>query len=696
MAGLIKVIDGKVADGQPRVMRAVTGVGYRVINSSGGVVGAGTADSTGLASISGTYPVTGYVQGYSDPGTWASPISGQRYPASGNTTIAAGNIFDRDAASIPTRGLLSIIATDASYYYPTSQAGGPHSHIVEGGPTGTEYLFIMVRKGGRDYLLDFIDPNGIHRSDGKGAGSYWGFRYNKALGAIDQGPVRLGDSLDGHESFIWDMAPSGQIRIVMNCYQATTGFIPLQYSATTTNYDITTFSAPVNVGGVPGGLLLSGAAEYVIAPDGTNYCTIIETGGPIWFGSGPSGSTTWSFTKVVDSLNPAGSYSNWGCLGGMFAFDNNNPSKVGIVLGGYKGTLGYDDAYQNLFYVESVDNFASARRADGTALALPLRFNETTGMLYANNGSGGVGTTPADWVKVGHNYGSWAKLTFWNNRPMILDDGDRVTYGDPQGISRWNGSAWVRNPINELLSNESPGVTRCPPAYPNQANNWGVTIGEKAGTVTVYFTMWHTFNDAMFTHSGSTGPQLMRARSSDGFNTYTLETIVEGGPYSGGKVPYFAYDVLDPFYSGEGGWEGSAGAYSYMTGFCYPKHPKNNTDIVIASAVDYTNSTVFMVDTSVASAPLTLDPDAGWSQTGNTLHVNSPSGSRETVTAQVYSQGGGVVSFIGADAAKFSLSSDGTTWTSTLTIPSGLSTVYLSVLPGSSDIQLHASVGVPT
>lgn len=94
--------------------------------------------------------------------------------------------------------------------------------------------------------------------------------------------------------------------------------------------------------------------------------------------------------------------------------------------------------------------------------------------------------------------------------------------------------------------------------------------------------------------------------------------------------------------------------------------------------------------------PLTLDSDAVWSQSGTSLTVShAPIGSRSSVRGTALSSGGGLVRFTGANANRFTCSLDGSTWTSTVTIPVGTTAVYLSALPQSGDTTLSASVGIP-
>lgn len=96
------------------------------------------------------------------------------------------------------------------------------------------------------------------------------------------------------------------------------------------------------------------------------------------------------------------------------------------------------------------------------------------------------------------------------------------------------------------------------------------------------------------------------------------------------------------------------------------------------------------------SDPLTLDPDSTtWDQSGTSLTVTAPVGVRTSVSAGVYAAAAGYVGFCGTSASRFSVSSDGSTWASSLLVPAGSSTVYLGVTPQSGDGALTVSVGIP-
>lgn len=107
-------------------------------------------------------------------------------------------------------------------------------------------------------------------------------------------------------------------------------------------------------------------------------------------------------------------------------------------------------------------------------------------------------------------------------------------------------------------------------------------------------------------------------------------------------------------------------------------------------------ATIGVPSTSAPSTPLTITPTSVWSLSGTTLTVTSaPSGTRSVASGTAGSAGGGLVRFIGTHADRFSVSLDGTTFTPTVTIPSGYTPIYLGVTPQAGDTTLSAQVGIP-
>lgn len=100
---------------------------------------------------------------------------------------------------------------------------------------------------------------------------------------------------------------------------------------------------------------------------------------------------------------------------------------------------------------------------------------------------------------------------------------------------------------------------------------------------------------------------------------------------------------------------------------------------------------------SIPGGQLTLDPDSVWSLSGSVVTVShAPIGVRSAVRASVVSTGGGVLRFAGADAGRFTVSTDGgATYAPTATIGSGTTVVRLAVTPQTGDTTLAATLGVP-
>lgn len=130
-------------------------------------------------------------------------------------------------------------------------------------------------------------------------------------------------------------------------------------------------------------------------------------------------------------------------------------------------------------------------------------------------------------------------------------------------------------------------------------------------------------------------------------------------------------------------------AYALDMGPNHPAPDYRNTD----ANVYYQEYTV--VD-SAPPDPLTIVGATGWTQASTALTVNGAVGVRTSTQATVYSTTGGIVVFSGTHAGRFSASLDGTSWSSSITVPSGSTTIYLSCLPQSGDMTLSASVGVPS
>lgn len=101
--------------------------------------------------------------------------------------------------------------------------------------------------------------------------------------------------------------------------------------------------------------------------------------------------------------------------------------------------------------------------------------------------------------------------------------------------------------------------------------------------------------------------------------------------------------------------------------------------------------------TGVRLGDLTLNPSPYWTQTPTKITVDAPTvGDRYTCTATATSPTGGVLMFDGLHADRFQASLNGVTWSSSIVIPAGTSTVYLGVVAQSGDKTLAARVCLPT
>lgn len=102
------------------------------------------------------------------------------------------------------------------------------------------------------------------------------------------------------------------------------------------------------------------------------------------------------------------------------------------------------------------------------------------------------------------------------------------------------------------------------------------------------------------------------------------------------------------------------------------------------------------VDVQGVQASLTIDPASTAFEQIDTQIIVRVLADAPTETAVTFSSpGGGLVRFRGTDAANFTVSLDGTTWSSTLDIPAGDTNGYLRVTPDAPDTTLTAEIGVP-
>lgn len=95
-------------------------------------------------------------------------------------------------------------------------------------------------------------------------------------------------------------------------------------------------------------------------------------------------------------------------------------------------------------------------------------------------------------------------------------------------------------------------------------------------------------------------------------------------------------------------------------------------------------------------ASLTIDPaSTAFEQIGTQVIVRVTADEPTQTAVTFSSPGGGLVRFRGTDAANFTVSLDGTTWSSTLDIPAGDTNGYLRVTPDAPGTTLTAEIGVP-
>lgn len=95
---------------------------------------------------------------------------------------------------------------------------------------------------------------------------------------------------------------------------------------------------------------------------------------------------------------------------------------------------------------------------------------------------------------------------------------------------------------------------------------------------------------------------------------------------------------------------------------------------------------------------LTIAGSSIWAQDGYDLTVTGASANtRHSTTATVSSRNGGTVRFTGADAAAFYVSSDGSIWASSLSVPAGSTDIHVSVLatPEPDMASLSATMLIP-
>lgn len=103
------------------------------------------------------------------------------------------------------------------------------------------------------------------------------------------------------------------------------------------------------------------------------------------------------------------------------------------------------------------------------------------------------------------------------------------------------------------------------------------------------------------------------------------------------------------------------------------------------------------VATSVLPVPtLRITPTANWRQEGQEIYTVAPlDNTRYSTTARIYAPMEGYLIFDGIHANRFSASLDGQIWSSTISLASGVNSIYIGVEALAGDTILTARVGLP-
>jgi len=113
-------------------------------------------------------------------------------------------------------------------------------------------------------------------------------------------------------------------------------------------------------------------------------------------------------------------------------------------------------------------------------------------------------------------------------------------------------------------------------------------------------------------------------------------------------------------------------------------------------AAVFASTAAFTASGYSTSAGLTVVQNAYWRQYGSTITVRPPIGTRVTAVAYVVTPVAGSVIFDGVHSGRFALSTDGTTWASSLAVGAGVTAIYLSCIAETGDTTLTARVGIPS
>jgi hypothetical protein len=496
------------------------------------------ADSDGVITFTafGT-PLTGaHVQVYTD-NTYATPIPHTRWPDSGEIDVAYGNVLERRPMRLGARGV-RVIDDNASMYYPTSQFGS--SDAVCASPTK---IFFAYRVGGPGNVFAGESVNG----------DLVVVRIDRYTGQVDQGPFTLKTGItDGHEYFSVQRAPSGKLRAVYGGANSA----PLYIRESTNVGDITAWGTALNISlGSVGSFL---HCSYKIGADGKNYFMANNywansTHVPaLRLGTSPDndiGTVTWN--TLMANFDPS-IFLKWTAISGDMALDETtSPATQHIVFSCLKR---YDETgttadYRNAYYLKSQDGGATAKKADGSSITLPLAMGDATN-----------GTCGADLVSGGNHYGPACHIAADNNGDaIVLHDVDYASDYRDFDASHWTGSAWA---ANQVYRADTP-----------DGGLFGSTLMNHDGRM-VFVAC------PSLSHGGVGASRVIRKVSSDKFATGT-DSVVFNDDY-----PQYFYD--------QGKGSGGTAVRTALLPFEYPKSPRESPGVIIFSAVTFTQSTVLM------------------------------------------------------------------------------------------------------
>jgi hypothetical protein len=571
---LEKITRGEAANNNLRVYGATNGQAYRLYDSGGStvasaVVTAGVAEMTNPGTVTG-----GRLVGFTD-NTYATSIEGQWWRGD----FLEGNVFSANPAAIPDSGL-SVVADNASYYYATSQFGS-RGQIVE-----TEnHRFVLYRTGG------------IGSSYGAANGEVQVVRIDRASGRVDQGPVQLRSGIgDGHEVFLLGRTSSGTLRFV---YGGQYEHLYMRVSSAAD--DVTSWGSATQI--TSGGVPESFAGTLVIDSGDNNHIIGVRySGGALIYGySTNAAPTSFTWTTIA---NESGTLSTgWGGLFGDAVIEESGGQVyLHTAFGSYgkSGGFGAFTAYRWAYYLKVRGGSSpAAYSAGGSSVSLPRSFDASTGEVAG-----------ADEISDLYHYGSWFKIAQVGGTPYVLLDNDRnnLPVGNAPGnqsVAVWNGSAWSIEEIPDLPMWYDNPNTSDPAETREVVNaNFGVNIQSRGSSVFVYACIGYCTQPSLDTTYD--GFRLVRFRSSDGFATYTTDTMIEDG-YGG-----LTYTDLSDGGAKRGFGVGGAG-------FAYPKVPEDPSTVMF-SLVDLEYSTVaiaslteqtYTADAIVRSQPgLTYTADA--------------------------------------------------------------------------------------